>query len=192
MHGGFFRAFKSLGFEVMWLDDNDDIKNLNLENSFLSQKEMLKKIPILKNSKYLVSYADRKKKILHKYEKKNLITLSSRQYDELENPVSDDPASTKLDEYSFLRDNNSCNIPDNKRWYCNSKATLFQPWATDLLPSEFLNFNNSKTKKIIYHIGTLHGGEYMKGFIKACKENRIRFIVKSGSNSFLKIRFKFF
>jgi hypothetical protein len=194
VHGGFFRAFKSLGFEVIWLDDNDDIKNLNLENSlFITEGNVEKKIPILKDSKYLVAYADRKKKILHKYEKKNLITLSSRQYDELENLVSDDPASTKLDEYSFLRDNNSCNIPDNKRWYCNSKATLFQPWATDLLPNEFLYFNNSKKKKIIYHIGTLHGGEHMKGFVKACKENKIRLIVKSGSNSFLKkIRFKFF
>ena len=63
-----------------------------------------KKIPILKNSKYLVAYADRKREVLHKYEKNNLITLSSRQYDELEKPVKDDQASEKLDESQEQQD----------------------------------------------------------------------------------------
>lgn len=194
IHGGFFRAFKALGFNVLWLDDNDNIENLNLENSlFITEGNVEKKIPILKNSKYLVAYADRKREVLHKYEKNNLITLSSRQYDELEKPVKDDQASEKLDDFSYLRDNDKCGISIKDRWYINSRATLFQPWATDLLPREFLSFNKSTDNKKIYHIGTLHGGDYMSGFYKACKENKIKFIVKSGSNSFLKkINFKLF
>ena len=194
VHGGFFRAFKTLGYEVLWLDDQDNIDNLNLQNSlFITEGNVEKKIPILKNSKYLVAYADRKRKILHKYEKNNLITLSSRQYDELEKPIKNDIASTKLDEFSYLRENDRCGIPIKNRWYINSKATLFQPWATDLLPEEFLSFNKSTDNKKIYHIGTLHGGDYMRGFYEACKENKITFILKSGSNSFFKkINFKLF
>ena len=194
IHAGYFRAFQYLGYDVLWLDNNDKVEDYNFDNClFITEGNVEKKIPIVNNSKYVVAYADRNNKILHRYFENNLITLSSRQYDELDIHVSHDRAAQKMDNFSYLRNNSSSNVSNDDRWYKSSKYTLFQPWATDLLPNEIIKikrFNQSSLKNI-YHIGTIHTGfdNYIQGYIQEIIKNKKRFIVKNSSkkNLILKI-----
>ena len=186
IHGGYYRAFKFLGYDVLWLDNSDNIDDYNFENClFITEGNVEKNIPIIKNSKYLVAYADRQNKILSRYNHNNLITLSSRQFDENENHVSEDPSTSKLDSFSYLRNNNYSKVKPEARWYKNSKYTLFQPWATDLLPPEVIKIekkNNNNLDKI-YHIGTIHSNydDYFAGYIDSIKKNKKKFVSKTSS-----------
>ena len=50
IHQAFNIAFTHLKYNVLWLDDNDDISNINFENVlFLTEHQVCKNIPIRYN-----------------------------------------------------------------------------------------------------------------------------------------------
>lgn len=50
----FVKAFKHLGYDTYWLNNDSDISNLNFENSlFLTEYQVEQKIPVLNSCKYV-------------------------------------------------------------------------------------------------------------------------------------------
>jgi hypothetical protein len=55
IHWGFSRAFKHLGYNVYWLDNSDNVANLDLANSlFITEGQVDQKIPIRCDCYYII------------------------------------------------------------------------------------------------------------------------------------------
>ena len=64
IHSSYFRAFKYMGFETFWFDDNEDVSGFDFENClFFTEDQVQKNIPLIKNSKYILHHTN-----LEKYE----------------------------------------------------------------------------------------------------------------------------
>ncbi len=121
IHYGFSRAFTALGHEVSWLDNDDDVSGVNFDNcTFLTEGQVDGKIPLNKSCQYIVHNGNEEKyvglrklniQIIH-----NAIGLDIGLY----HPTfSTSKPLTKINDYTYA-----------------SSETLYQPWATDLLPEE--------------------------------------------------------
>ncbi len=170
VHYGFHKAFKHLGYEVHWLDNDDDISEINFANSlFITEHQVDQNMPLRDDSYYVVHNSSNSKfdfiKQLNHY-------ISIRTYHDI-NLKSD--TLQEVEPYIYY------DIP---------KSTLVCPWATDLLPSEIeeqkkLLLNPQKRNHFeIYWVGTIGDGEggnihQISPFIEACKKNHVKFIHSS-------------
>lgn len=122
IHGGYFKAFSALGFETYWLDENSkDLASLPTKGTlFFTEDQVDSGIPLAADG-YYVTHSSSKSK----YEEIGAPRLN------LCNFVSD------------LRQGLSFNYPgqvvekiDQVTYIDAASRALYQPWATDLLPSE--------------------------------------------------------
>lgn len=167
VHNAFYKAFKYLGYETYWFDDQDDTSHFNFSNSlFLTEGQVDNKIPLRSDCRYILHNCGAKYRDLIIAGKAfNLQVYSD---DVLERP--------------YLEKLAPC-------IYANAEQRiLHMPWATDLLPEEIeankaLALSTPKESKI-YWIGTVGGGTFgnlseLEPFMAACKKNGLRFIQKS-------------
>lgn len=170
VHYGFYKAFKELNYNTLWVDDNDDISNINFDNSlFLTEGQVDNNIPLNKSSKY----------ILHNCFKEKYNDLNYIKIQFVYNEMGFEMAP--VGEYeNFIKNNPILKINNYTYWGNN---TLYQPWATDLVPREIdLNdaHNELNNKECIW-IGTYGGGDtefqnqkQLDPFFNECKKNRIK------------------
>ena len=168
IQSSFFKAFQSLGYETYFFDDSDASKllNFNFENSlFITEDQAQNNIPLIKSSKYILHHVN-----AEKYLKNDLSFINFSNYQKScengESPAHPGNSVIKVDDCAF--------------WDEKSK-TLYQPWATDLLPNE-IDVNNfvrfDPTKKKIHYIGGIydHNRENMERFGRAAREHNIKFV----------------
>ncbi len=160
----FAKAFKHLGYEVLWLDNNDRIDHINLAHSLiLGVGHVDQNIPLRDDCYYVLHNCD-----LTKYDslyKANKCLV-------LQVYVND--ILTRDVEY----------IADCV-YYQPSLKTLYQPWATDLLPHEIdsikLQLTTKKNKEsVVYWVGTIWDGLFgnrdkLSRFESACNKAGVRF-----------------
>jgi len=158
VHYGFYKAFNSLGYETLWLDDSDDVSSYDFSNSlFLTEGQVCKNIPIRKDCRYVFHNVD-----CNKIDVDGLSMVGLQVYHK------DCIKYEKINDYTFF--DGSC---------------LYQPWATDLLPSEIdINETDEAKKNLIHFIGTITDGwndiNYeMECFERAANERGIE-VVKLG------------
>lgn len=168
IHGAFYKAFKYLGYDVLWLSDEDDVSELSFTNClFLTEGQVDKKIPIVKGNKYIIHNCD-----IEKY--KELDHLCLQVYT---NGVE-----------------NSLGVSGEKIDLCvyfdSSTKTLYQPWATDLLPDEIESFLIKKTNKTVGWMGSIWGGYHGNNteivpLVESCDKFGYKFLyLQPGSCSF--------
>lgn len=132
IHLGYYKAFKKLGFDTLWLDDTDDVSAMNFDNClFFTEGQVDKKIPLNNKSKYILHFCDGAKysqidsqnKVALEYFHKNVLSYGA----------------TKINEYTYV-----------------GKDVIYQPWATDLLPDEIdeNEAHNELNKKECIWIGS--------------------------------------
>lgn len=172
IHGGYFRAFSALGFETYWLDENS--KNLaslpTKRTLFFTEDQVDRSIPLAANG-YYVTHSSSKSK----YEEIGAVRLN------LCNFVSD------------LRQGISFNYPgqfvekiDDVTYVDAASRALYQPWATDLLPSEIdaadvIPFSGSIRE--INYVGTIghdHIQTRFDAFRRAAAGSGVRVKLHSG------------
>jgi hypothetical protein len=116
IHNGFIRAFQHLGYPTLWLDKDDDISNIDFEDSlFLTEGQVCQNIPVLPSCYYILHNVDNSEyfssiPISHKLVLQVFI-----------NDVSTRPTSKCLAPFVYQE---------------RGGNALFMPWATDLLPHE--------------------------------------------------------
>ena len=162
IHWAFYRAFKHMGYDTYWLDNNDTI-SFNFANSlFITWGGSEQKIP-LRDDCFYILHNCRLPKYKELYEKGRCITLQVYTHDLLSREVE------KLDDYIY---------------YSVKDQILYMPWATDLLPHEIDEIKKQIPKKKksngIAWIGTIWSGIFgntpqLDSFKKACRENKINF-----------------
>ena len=112
IHHAFFRAFRHLGYETLWMDKTSDISNLTFENClFLTEGQVHHGIPIHVSNKY----------VLHNCPPE---------------PFSALPDSAKLILQFYHRDVLKYDVEKINLYTYRDKHCLYQPWATNLLPHE--------------------------------------------------------
>lgn len=165
IHNGFSIAFQYLGYPVLWLDDQDEVSDIDFARTlFITEGQVDKNIPLRDDCYY----------ILHNcYSPKyDLLFLTNHA---MRMQVYTDPILT----YPGIKKLAECIYADFE------ENTLYMPWATDLLPEEIeVNKNNLKLPLLsrkIYWVGTIGGGLYgnnkeLNLFKKACEKSGIEFI----------------
>lgn len=159
---GYFKAFKFLGYNTYWLTDRDDVSGMDFSNTlFFTEHQDDEKMPKRADCKY----------ILH--------NCPAEEYAHI-------PSQNKLGLQVFRA---SC--PEhNAGQYVAEKIdngvyfgdrTLYQPWATNLLPHEidFESAHIERTKTFNW-VGTIGGQLYgnedqINPFKRACEENGVQF-----------------
>lgn len=136
IHAAFFKTFSFLGYDTYWFDDGDNVDNFIFKDCiFITEGQCDKKIPLDKSNKYilhncdLVKYKDVPQLLLQVYSNGNENSLGV--------------SGKKVSNYTY---------------YDENTKTLYQPWATDLLPHEIeTSFTEAANKTAIW-IGTIGSG----------------------------------
>jgi hypothetical protein len=126
IHYGFHKAFNHLGYKCLWLDNSDDISNINFSNSlFITEGQVDNNIPIRNDSIYL----------LH--------NCNTTKYSSINNVFNIQVITkTELNRYSYNT------LSNEYGFYLNDQLLLC--WATDLLPDEInKNINLVKNDNIV-------------------------------------------
>ena len=158
IHGAFYRAFQHLGYEVYWVNEYDEIKDLDLHKAlFITEGQVSSGIPLRTDCYY----------ILHNcpllFPECQHIMLQVYTHDCLPYAIE------KLDDFVY------CNV---------GGKIIFMPWATDLLPDEIERMKKERLsydkQPMVHWVGTIGGNRFgneseLAGFIQACTENDITF-----------------
>lgn len=135
IHYGFDKAFNYLGYKCLWLDENDDISNINFDNSLiLTEGQADNKIPLCKNAFYVLHNCDGKK-------------------------YKDIPKKNKINLQVYTRDctekYNAKKLPNEHGFYLDDCIIIY--WGTDLLPYEIntnlMKLNSLNSKREINFVG---------------------------------------
>lgn len=158
IHAAFYKAFSFLGYETHWLDSSDLKSDMIFKDCiFITEGQVDGSIPLDASNKYVLHNCNK-----DKY--KNFCVLNLQVYSNgFENSLG--VSGTKISECTYF-DNNT--------------KTLYQPWATDLLPSEInsnFTFNPNKTAVWIGTIGGAYHGniDELKSFDLGLRKHGYRF-----------------
>jgi hypothetical protein len=167
IHYGFFNGFKHLGYKTLWLDNFDNISNIDFTNSlFITEGQVDEKIPIRDDCYYVIHNCDLKK--YKSLNVKNLLILQVFTKDCL-----------KRNEKELQK----C-IHYTKSTNDNEISCLYIPWATDLLPDEINNniSNLENILKIKSNNINFIGSHIVvwNNVMQFCKNNNINFNICGG------------
>ena len=165
IHEGYYRAFKHLGYETYWFDENDKLDGFDFSQSlFLTEGNCDRGIPLREDCFYVLHNCF-SKKYDRLYRMGHCVTLQVYWH------CLKDSEATHIDKFSF---------------YNLKRKTICMPWATDLLPHEIdeakKNWPKLQKQPYAYFVGSRHGGVndtagVLDSFRRACSENGIKFIV---------------
>lgn len=139
IHNAYFKAFRALGWSVFWFDDNDDVGNFDFNNVlFFTEDQASKNIPLIKNAKYILHHCK-----LEKYDEAGCSYINLGNF--LINDLSRN--SSIRQQINYFTE------------FEPSTKTLYQPWATDLLPDECAQtiFPLDESLTNINYVGTIYG-----------------------------------
>ena len=135
IHYGFQKAFKYMGYKCYWLDENDDLTDINFNNSLIiTEGQSDNGIPINKSAFY----------VLH--------NCNGEKYKEI-------PKKNKINLQVYTRDctekYKAKELPNEQGFYLEDCIIIY--WGTDLLPYEIntniMKFNSIKSKNEINFVG---------------------------------------
>jgi hypothetical protein len=161
VHEGFARAFRFLGYDVHWVDDDDDVSGMDFRGAlFLTEGQVDGRIPIRRDCKY----------VLHNCEAERYASVRSHCLN-IQVYCAKNIRQGRFDRVGPVS------------YYAD--GVLYQPWATDLLPHEIsLDWASMPREAASYWIGTIGGGWFgnireIEGFRQACQERGVRFVPRA-------------
>jgi len=165
IHYGFHKAFVSLGYDVVWLDDQPINSVDGLENCiFITEHNNIKHLPIIDSATYFIHNLDEtgfySQKIIDHPNVYNFLVYAEH--------------------YNFK---DAIELPNNI-WYSPETKTLCILWATDLLPKEIDNLEPKLFNELdenVYFVGTKQG-ENIEKFEEICRSNGKNFVHVGGLN----------
>lgn len=161
IHEAFYNAFCNKGFETIWIDEADDLEKYDFSKSiFLTEGQVINKMPIRDDCKYLLHYVDKQKVQQLGIKQENILNFRF-----FENSAI---CHEKVNDFTF---------------YDSKKRELWMPWAATLFPNQIDRcseklFNPHETN--VNFIGSIWdvNKDYIELFQKSCKKNNKKFIWK--------------
>ncbi len=195
IHAGYYKAFKSLGYETYWLDKTDNFDPMLFSDALIFTEQWAvmsnSNIPLFNNSTYAVHYIGNKdSKVEGNPGASIYLGKVGRLID-----VRYNADCWKDKNYNYELNRNSLQKIGSGSYYEKNELydRFYTTWATDLLPEEInLEDRFVKRKNFIFYGGTIGGGQggphdclkapeqydnlpYLMPFLKACEENKIEF-----------------
>jgi hypothetical protein len=158
IHYGYYKAFKFLGYDTFWFDNQDKIDDFDFDYSlFFTEDQAHHGIPLKKLSSYVLHNCRLDKYIEFGCDFINLVNYLNTFKQCFEKKQS---GLEGLNAYTYYED---------------STRSLIQPWATDLLPYEFsetIHRLNNDHKHVNY-VGTVWGPneDLIAQFDRACRSH---------------------
>lgn len=162
VHFGFYRSIESLGHQVSWYSDGDDVSSVDFSDSiFIGEHQHIQDMPVLNECTYFIHNIDCGPNVF-----KNVNRPDHPRY------------------YNYLHffDNvGECIWPDRSElteleqntFYHEKSKTVVIMWATDLLPEEIDQCEpalHEETIDSIYFVGTIQGNNILE-FQKICNNH---------------------
>jgi len=151
IHNSYFKAFKYLGYEVFWFDHTDDVSAFDFSNCiFFTEDQVKQDMPLRNDCKYIAHH------------------IRSGFFDGIDNVLNLGNYIVDVEKFEKIKD----------QTYFDSKSkTLYQCWATDLLPDEIDQNNYCKfdpTKNYVNYVGSLYeeGLEFAQEFGSILQSNQ--------------------
>ena len=160
VHYGYYKAFLHMGFETYWFDDVDVSGEFYKDSLFLTEGQVDKNIPLDKSNIYILHNCD------------------DRKYKEAECSILELGNYLRYCEEGVGRNHprNSIQKIKDLCYYDETSPTLYQTWATDLLPEEIkiedaCTFDSTKNKVHFVGYRWEENEIPIQQFEKACKDN---------------------
>ena len=158
IHYGWYKAFKSLGYETYWFHDGEFPESFDYSDAlFITEGYADKNIPLVKGSTYFVHIAKDPAKYLEAEcrlidVRFNLKKTKDYSYDY----TRPDGELVKLDCFSlYERNANDSALVDKYRKGVKGYEAVYMFWATDFLPSEIdLTSAFIDRAETVYHVGS--------------------------------------
>ena len=168
IHSGFFKAFKHLGYDTYWFDNNDNIKDFDFAGSlFLTEGQVDAKIPLRNDCYYILHNVEQQKYRNSNVDRNKVLIIQVYTRDCL-----------KRNELELEKCIHYTKAPNE-----DSYSVLYFPWATDLLPNEIEkninNYDNINTTNNVYFVGMKIGksDNIINSF---CKRNNLKYVQVGG------------
>lgn len=184
VHYGWYKAFKSLGYDTYWFNDNDYPKDFDFSNClFLSEGYVDENIPINSTSVYYIHICINPQKYLDKSARvidmrHNVRFLQDYSYDY---EINKDKLQ-EVNNYIFYEQNASDEALRTKyRKNISGYEAIYIIWATDLLPEEINDESMYiERKNKIYNIGSVWPANRfeLSEFQDECIKNGIELVKK--------------
>lgn len=164
IHGGYYKAFKNMGYTTYWFHKNVDVCNFDFSNTlFLTSGDVeCDRIPLRKDCLYILHNCPQE---IFSSLRDNVIATQV-----LVKRVPEIEGIIKINEYTYIEGN-----------------LIYQPWATDLLPEEIdINITLPKDTNIVNYVGTVYSSGYsdvskdVEDFARGCVEDGISVHVYGG------------
>lgn len=151
IHNSYFKAFKSLGYEVFWFDQTDDTSQFDFSNSIFFTEDQVKfGMPLRNDCKYIAHHIQ---------------------------PSFFNGIDSVLNLGNYIVDVEKFVKVKDQTYFDSKTKTLYQCWATDLLPNE-INLDDfcvyDKSKQYVNYVGSLYeeGLEFAQEFGSILKDNQ--------------------
>lgn len=151
IHNSYFKAFKSLGYEVFWFDQTDDTSQFDFSNSiFFTEDQVKLGMPLRNDCKYIAHHIQ---------------------------PSFFNGIDSVLNLGNYIVDVEKFDKVKDQTYFDSKTKTLYQCWATDLLPDE-INLDHfcayDQSKQYVNYVGSLYeeGLEFAQEFGSILKDNQ--------------------
>lgn len=186
--GGFYKAFRALGFETYWFSDGDYDSNLDYSNCiFIAEGWDSNNIPINSSSIYYVHCAYDPAKYIGKVKKfidmrYNQKFMSHSNY----NYVLNKEEAVKLGPCCYYEESTNTTIHlknGHVDYDIENFDKVYISWATDLLPYEMdVNDIYLERENVVVFLGTIYYDQFtnvseLQEFGKVCEANNVDFLV---------------
>ena len=159
VHYGWYKAFKSLGYETHWFNDNDYPKDFDYSESlFIGEGYADQNIPLLASSTYAIHMAHNPGKYVAsgcRLIDVRFNVFKTRDYTYNYSMV--DASLAKIDDVTFYEEKASDRaLSERLQKGVSGYEALYMIWATDMLPDEF-NFEDVRIprKRVVNHVGSV-------------------------------------
>lgn len=187
IHEAYYRAFKSMGYDVYWFHDEDYPEDFDYTNClFIGEGFADKKIPINDTSCYLIMYCPSPIKYQESGRYIDIRMSAVNFKDHIQEYSLDKNTATKIGPacYFVPKTLEKVKVKNDYVYYeMNDCDKVYIAWATNLLPDEFEEDDiYLERENAIYFFGTIsaHGVcenySNWQPFLKACNDNQIEFI----------------
>ena len=170
IHYGWYRAFKHLGYETYWFNDNDYPNDFVFKKIlFITEGYADKKIQLDASNIYCVHMCINPEKYVSdgvnarcidiRYNVKSIKDCNYNYSldEEIRNNIAKQISSVSY--YQKLHDNSGISCSNNKKL---EYEAFYTAWATDLLPHEFNESDiDIKKENSIYWVGSIGQGNYL-------------------------------
>ena len=186
VHDAYYRAFKSMGYDVYWFHDEEYPEDFDFTNClFIGEGFADKKIPINDSSCYMIMYCPSPKKYEGAGRYIDIRMTAVNFKDHIQEYSVDKSALTKLGPACYYDPKTSNKVRvknDYVDYEIDDYDKVYISWATNLLPDEFEEEDiYLERENCIYFFGTISPSgicenySNWKPFLEACSSSGIKF-----------------